>query len=591
LGPPLALASALLCPTAAGAQEAFSIQRFEPSFAGDKLFGVQSPYGAGEGTFLANVLLDYAHDPLVLRDAATGNTVGAIVSGQTFLHVHASYALLRALTFDLDLPFGFQSGDQPAPSAGPAFASPTGAALSDVRLGARATVFGTEEDPFQLALGALVWLPTGSRAAFTSDGQARAEPLLIAGGTTRWFVWSANAGADLRPHTSFDTIATGPAFRWGAGMGLLPGDGTFQIGPELFGSVPFTHLGKSTVDVEALAGARMRFAKLFVAGIAAGGGFTAGAGTPDFRTVLSIGYEPLSPRAPPDRDGDAVPDVEDACPDEKGVRTADPKTNGCPPPPNDRDGDGIPDEDDACPDVPGVRDPVRALNGCPPDRDNDGIPDGEDACPDQIGPRDPDPKKNGCPLPSDRDNDGIPDDKDACPDVPGSADPDPKKNGCPGDRDKDGIPDDKDACPDEKGPADPDPKKNGCPKEVRVADDQIVLLEQVEFDLGKATIRAQSNRLLGTIVQVLTEHPEVTKVEVQGHTDNRGAADENMKLSQRRAEAVRDALVKRGVAPERLTAAGYGSNKPIMSNLTTIGRQKNRRVELRILEKTAKKRP
>jgi outer membrane protein OmpA-like peptidoglycan-associated protein len=580
--------AALAASPAAQADQGFALPRFEPSFGGDKLFGVQSPYTAGEHAFMATVLLDYAHEPLVVRDAS-GKNLGAVVSDQTLLHLHASYALLRAVTFDVDLPFGFQHGEKPT-AGGVAFGDPTSGAVGDLRLGVRATLYGDVDDPFQLGFGAMLWVPTGSRAAYLSDGTVRSVPMVIAGGATKLLVWSANIGPDLRPHVVYSTIDPGPAIRWGLGVGFLPGDGTFQVGPEASGAIGLDPVQKSTTDVEVLAGARARFAKSFVAGVALGAGVTSSVGTPDFRTVLSIAYAPpVSNRIDTtDRDHDGIRDAEDACPDEPGPATSDPKTNGCPPPVADRDGDGIPDAEDACPDVPGVRDPVRAINGCPPDRDNDGIPDAEDACPDQIGPKSADPKKNGCPLPADRDGDGIPDAEDACPDVPGVRDADPKKNGCPGDRDKDGIPDDKDACPDEKGPADPDPKKNGCPREVRVAEGQIVLLQQVEFDLNKATIRPASNGLLDALVQVVREHPEIVKIEVQGHTDNKGVAEDNLKLSQQRAEAVVAALVKRGVEAGRLAPVGYGATRPIMSNLTTVGRQKNRRVELHILEKRAK---
>jgi hypothetical protein len=389
---------ALLSSARAAADQGFALERFLPSFAGDKLFGVQSPYGAGDNTFLAMVLLDYAHNPLVVRDAA-GSSIGAVVGDQTMVHFHASYAVLRALSFDVDLPVGFQHGEQPMVAGLPAFPAPASTALGDVRLGVRATIYGRAEDRFQLAASALVWLPTGSRAAFTGDGGVRSLPMLVAGGAARWLVWSASVGPELRPRTPYLSATPGPSVRWGAGIGFLPGDGSFQVGPELTGGVGFKPQS-ATTDFELLLGARARFAGRFVAGFAASLGLAPGVGTPDFRTVLSIAYAPV---APPrinrtDRDGDGIPDALDACPDEPGVPTNDPKTNGCPPPMKDRDGDRIPDDEDACPDVKGAPDPVRALHGCPPDRDNDGIPDAEDACPDQAGPRDPDPKKNGCPV-------------------------------------------------------------------------------------------------------------------------------------------------------------------------------------------------
>jgi outer membrane protein OmpA-like peptidoglycan-associated protein len=216
----------------------------------------------------------------------------------------------------------------------------------------------------------------------------------------------------------------------------------------------------------------------------------------------------------------------------------------------------------------------------------------DDACPDLKGIADEDPKKNGCPPaePVDTDGDGIFDPEDACSTVKGVPDEDPKKNGCPPpkDSDGDGIFDPEDACPAEKGPRDEDPKKNGCPKSVRVVDNEIVILEQVQFDTGKATIKRASNELLDEVGQVLTQHPEMTKIEVQGHTDNRGAAGMNKKLSQARADAVRNALIERGVSADRLVTKGYGSDKPIDENSTDEGRQRNRRVQFVILDKQPK---
>jgi outer membrane protein OmpA-like peptidoglycan-associated protein len=247
------------------------------------------------------------------------------------------------------------------------------------------------------------------------------------------------------------------------------------------------------------------------------------------------------------------------------------------------------DDVDACPDVKGVADEDPKKNGCPPehDRDHDGILDDDDACPDVKGVADEDPKKNGCPPEQDRDHDGILDDVDACPEVKGLADPDPKKNGCPPptDTDKDGIIDDLDACPTEKGPRNEDPRKNGCPV-VHVANNEIIILEQVQFDTNQATIKKVSDQLLDQVAAVLTSHDEITQVEVQGHTDSRGAPAHNKQLSQARAQAVVNALVKRGVAKGRLTAKGYGQDVPIADNDTDDGRQQNRRVQFAITEKS-----
>ncbi len=186
--------------------------------------------------------------------------------------------------------------------------------------------------------------------------------------------------------------------------------------------------------------------------------------------------------------------------------------------------------------------------------------------------------------PPDRDHDGVPDDKDACPDVKGVRTSDPRTNGCPPDRDGDGIIDSEDACPDEKGPRDADPKKNGCPR-VHVTDKEIVILEQVEFETGQATIKHASDGLLSSVAQVFKDYPDILKVEVQGHTDSRGSAGLNKNLSQRRAEAVLKALIARGIKAGRLVAKGYGQDVPIADNNTDEGRQKNRRVQFKILDR------
>jgi outer membrane protein OmpA-like peptidoglycan-associated protein len=173
-------------------------------------------------------------------------------------------------------------------------------------------------------------------------------------------------------------------------------------------------------------------------------------------------------------------------------------------------------------------------------------------------------------------------------DIPGLKTNDPATNGCPGDRDGDTIRDDKDACPDEKGKPDPDPQKNGCPVAVRVTEQEIIILQQVQFDTARATIKPVSNQLLDEVAGVLKEHPEITRIEVQGHTDTRGARAYNVNLSQRRADAVKKALIARGIEAERLESKGFGPDVPVGDNATEEGRQKNRRVQFVIKEKKPK---
>ena len=196
------------------------------------------------------------------------------------------------------------------------------------------------------------------------------------------------------------------------------------------------------------------------------------------------------------------------------------------------------------------------------------------------------------PPPPDRDGDGVPDADDACPDVPGVKTADPKTNGCPPDldRDKDGIPNDTDACPDEPGRPDADPKKNGCPKAF-IKDNQIKILDQVKFATNSAAIAPgkESAEVLEAILAILKEHPEITKVLVEGHTDNAGDAGYNKKLSAQRAASVVKWLAQHGIDTSRLTSAGFGMERPISPNTTPEGRKDNRRVEFHIEDKAPPK--
>jgi outer membrane protein OmpA-like peptidoglycan-associated protein len=571
--------------------EGFALGRFHPAPAGDRMFGVQSPFTAGEQAFHVMLLADYAQNPLVVRTADGNEDRGSIVASQLLLHLNGSLALWHRITVNVDVPLALQSGDDATQAGGSTLAAPSGAAIGDLRLAARGTLYGGYFDPFQLAIGGYMWLPTGDPDAYAGDGSVRGAPQIIVGGLIERTVWSFAVGPEFRASKDFANVEQGTMLQWGAGVGfIVDPERKLQVGPELTGSIVLGDVQQRTTNLEALFGGRYRISESFEAGFGVGPGFTGGVGTPEFRAVAMVAVTPEMKPPAFDRDHDGIADAKDACPDVKGVADPDPKKNGCPPrPPKDTDGDGIIDAKDACPDVKGVADPDPKKNGCLPPKDTDGdtIVDPSDACPTVPGVADPDPKKNGCPPP-DRDGDKVPDSADACPDIPGVATSDPATNGCPPDTDGDGIRDDKDACPQEKGKEDPDPKKNGCPVGVRVTDTEIVILQQVQFDTGRATIRPVSFPLLDEVAGVLKDHPEILKIEVQGHTDIRGARAYNLKLSQNRADSVMKALAQRGITVERMQAKGLGPDVPVGDNKTEAGRQQNRRVQFNILEKAKK---
>ncbi|AUX26816.1 porin [Sorangium cellulosum] len=587
-----ALAALAAAPAPARAQGApqepggMALSRFVPAPAGDRMFSVPSPFSPGHLTPHVMLLADYASNPLVLRRERDDAELGAIVGDQLTFRLNASLPLWNRVSFDLDAPLtALQSGDSPS-GGGQAFASPSGAELGDLRLGARVGLFGAYHDPLQVAVGAYLWLPTGADDSYVSDGSVRAMPYLAAGGRTRALVWSAALGAELRRSQSFGGVTQGTMLILGGGVGFLAADGRLQVGPEISTAMVLEDIDSRAVNAELLLDARYRVLPFLEAGLGVGPGLTSGIGTPDLRAVAMAAFTPEQHPPPPDRDGDGIADAVDACPFVAGVASDDPKKHGCPPPP-DRDKDGIVDAVDACPFAAGVASDDPKKHGCPPppDRDEDGIVDAVDACPFVAGVASDDPKKNGCPP--DRDEDGVPDGEDACPDVKGVASEDPATNGCPGDTDGDSFKDDTDACPREKGFADEDPTKHGCPKAVRVTEKHVVILQQVQFDTAKATIKPVSDPLLDEVAQVLKEHPEIVLIEIEGHTDDRGTDEYNRVLSQNRANSVMAALVRRGIDATRLTAQGYGRSQPLADNKTEAGRQRNRRVQFNIIKKAA----
>lgn len=204
------------------------------------------------------------------------------------------------------------------------------------------------------------------------------------------------------------------------------------------------------------------------------------------------------------------------------------------------------------------------------DADKDGVPDHLDRCPGT--PAGVAVDASGCPL--DADKDGVPDFKDKCPGTPAGVAVD--ADGCPLDTDKDGVPDYLDKCP--GTPPGVKVDAHGCPITVLDASATTWTFDNINFDVGKADIQRSSYEVLDEIADALIVNPEL-KVVVEGHTDSTGNRALNVDLSQQRAQAVVDYLVNKGIASSRLSAIGYGPDRPIADNGTSDGRAKNRRVQ------------
>jgi OmpA-OmpF porin, OOP family len=553
---PLVLAAPAWAQTAPG----FALDRYSPSERGSDWFAGESLDLRGHGRFALGIVGDWAHRPLVLY---MGGESIPIVRNQLYAHVGTNVVLWNRLRVGVSFPVLFWGDGDPAQVGAVRYADRNGTKVGDLRLGADVRLLGEYGEAFTLACGLQIHLPTGSREAYAGDGKVRVRPRVLAAGDAGPFAYAANVAFMYRALT--DEVAGQP---FGSELGLTASAGVrlferrLLVGPELFGSTVVQHGGafsKLTTPFELIFGAKARATSDVLVGIGVGPGLTRGQGAPGFRLLGSLELLPdvkTPPAAPADRDGDGVIDTDDACVDVAGRKSADPHENGCPE---------------------------------AKDRDKDGILDKDDACPDEPGPRNIDVLKNGCP-PRDRDKDGVLDDDDACVDVPGARSSDLTKNGCPEpkDRDKDGVVDESDACPDDAGKPNDDPKKNGCP-EVVVKGDQIVVLGRIEFATRKDQIRSESEPILDGVLRVMQANPDITKLSVEGHTDNRGGKDFNQGLSKRRAAAVVKWLVAHGVDKQILSSAGFGQDRPMTSNDTDEGRQTNRRVEFHIVERKGKK--
>ncbi len=530
-------AAALLAASTAGAQvvPTFDLERLslDPAAVTSMVIGTgQVRPAGGSRVFLA---AHYENRPLVLlTDGAVvgrgspydGIRLGDIVQDRVTAHLGAAVSIMDRLEVNFRLPVVvYQDGDKGLPGVPAVHKSGIGTPA----IGFRWQLAEQSAAGLNLGIASEITFPFGTRKALAGNEQFQFTPRVEASRDFGFLVLGAQGGLIVRERNVVfgggSTLAT-------AAQGGVVLATTGKLRGELSVRGEYADY-QDDRSVEALLGGRYAMGDFEVFALG-GPGFLKAPGTPKYRGVLGIAYAPTAKKAAPPPPPPAPAPVVDPCAAGQAHTAAQ-----CP---NlDDDGDGILNKDDACPTVAGIPEE----KGCPAkDTDKDGIFDHQDKCPTQAGPK----ENGGCPD-TDKDGDGVVDRLDKCPDVAGTA----EFEGCA-------------------------PAK----AKVNVQTKKIDILEKVYFDTNKATIQQRSFALLDDVAAVLGRHPEITKVLVEGHTDSTGAADYNMSLSDARAKAVKEYLVGKGVAAERLDAQGFGQTKPIADNKTKAGRDENRRVEFTI---------
>lgn len=558
----LALSLAVACPAAAR-QGAPDVQQFKPVTGVHGFMLVHDARLQGVFQPAVSVSLNYAVNPLEVQGQDYSRQFG-LVDGIFGVDITGAIGLLPFLDVGLDLPILQVPVLTDFISQNVIGGRRVAASLGDIRLEARVRVLDPDKKPIGLAFRPFIFFPTGDERAGLGRGNFAGGAAVIVSQSWTRFRFAANAGYGIYPRGDVASLSTGDEIFFSVGGGFSPIVDKLDVNVELDGSLTPGLAGADRdgrerfgdpahTPVELLVSARYRFPFGLSVGGGVGKGLSAGFGSPDVRFFATAA---MAFSITPDKDKDGIKNKDDACPEEPEDFDEFEDADGCPDP--DNDGDQIADVEDACPDAPEDFDEFEDADGCPElDNDGDGIEDTEDSCPMDAEDVDTYEDEDGCPD-VDNDADGILDVDDNCPLDPEDMDDWEDDDGCPEDTDE--------------------------PKLAYIEGDRIVITEKVYFATGKASVLRRSLGVVAAVAAVLSDHPEIKKVEVGGHTDSVGSRRSNERLSAKRAAAVADKLVVFGVGEDRLVSKGYGESSPIADNDTDEGKEQNRRVEFSILE-------
>ncbi len=560
----------IACQSADALAQEYNAQTFTPAAGPNAAYSVEYGRTLGHLELTGGALLNYSSRTLV-EEFANGSE-DPIVDQQAVVHALGAIGLTEWAEFGVIVPVYLVNdvvwnGE-----------NREGVTLGDISLRPKVSFLNAEDSAVGLALLVDVTLPTGAADRFVGAGSVTATPRLAFDVKLANWQFAANAGALVQSSRTIRETDLGSQMIWGASAEYSFLEGLVLFGGEVTGRTDFNDLfGKQVTPVEGLAGAKLISSSGVVVTAAAGAGIAGGIGSPEFRALLGVGYAPREL----DYDKDGILNSDDACPQDAEDLDGFEDLDGCPEADNDLD--TVLDADDKCPVEPEDKDGFQDEDGCPDDdNDADGIADTEDKCRDKAEDVDGFQDEDGCPD-EDNDNDTIADKVDKCPGEAEDMDGFQDEDGCPeADNDNDGLLDAVDKCPNEAGLE----EDEGCPpketKAVREAG-QIKILDLVYFETGKATIKQESFNLLNQVALILRSNPDITKVEVGGHTDDVGRDDKNLKLSQERADSVKAYLVTKGIDAGRLESVGYGELQPVIPGRNKAARAANRRVEFKIL--------
>lgn len=596
------------------AATAINAQRFRPSLTAERFVVLNDtqlgqPLDAGAGLWL-----NYAHHPFVYRYNDPTRDDFPILSN----------VVTANLTGWVNLPYVRLGADLPLHLISTGYAVDGFRLLGDARLMAAGEIIPRGSEGLGVSALAFVDVPTGNETAWLGEGRAVVGAQGAASYELGPLLGVANLGLRSGTGQLFpDDLRIGPRLDWGVG-------GSYAINPAISAALELNGeliLGGGTIGArpaEVMASGRYRVLPNLLVSGGLGAGISRGVGAPDVRLAAGVALVPAlredvpPPPAAPDRDHDGIADAVDLCPDQP------------------EDLNGI-DDGDGCPEGELTPTRVRVLdaagNHVSPARLElvSGPSTGSFALSDGELVRSLEPGAYRLAATADgytgetvdldipkarthehtirlskvvapatvrvmvRDNQGRPLNATLRilggegQRIPGSDDGLTEISLAPGAYgvliSADGYRSlEKSITLDEGGSASLDVQLE--PSKVVVQQDQVVILDKVFFELDSAVIRAESYALLDEVAETLLAHPEIALVEVQGHTDDQGRDAYNLELSEKRAKAVLDYLVRSGVSADRLTSKGYGESQPLMNGVSEDARAANRRVEFHIRKRS-----